>query len=141
MPQPRLIHPIEVTIALFNRDAMLMDNDAREPIHGARSQSGDTVKLLCQVHFDRLDDPQANVGGTNPDSAGYFLARSIDMNRVLGPGQRLKRGDHIVQYTSLMQTEQVVCNLFISRGDPMGHYPGLGATLWKYTVVDRGPVQ
>lgn len=141
MAQPRLIHPVEVTIELFSPDQMVMDHDAREPVHGARSQPTDAIVLPCQVHFDKFQDPTQEPGGTVTLSNAYFLARSIDMDRIIGQGKRLKRGDRITQYKSVLRPGEVVkCDLFITRFDPMGHYPERGATLYKYTVEDRDPV-
>ena len=141
MALPRLIHPVLVTFDLFNSSAMIMDADAREPIHGARSQSGDLYEIPCQVSWARFDEPQANVGGTATEFTGYFLARAHDMDQMLGPGKRLKRGDRITQYRSNQNTEVIPVNLYIVRGDPFGHYPERGATLYKYHVTDRDPVQ
>ena len=142
MALPRLIHPVQVTFEVFNPGAMIMDKEAREPIHGARSQAGDSYVIPCQVNFSKKDDPDANIGGTVTETVGYFLARAFDMDNILGAGKRLKRGDRVVSYTSLGPTFEVVpCNLFILRGDPYGHYPERGATLYKYQVTDRDPVQ
>lgn len=142
MPSPRLIHPVNVTFEVFNQADMLMDDQARAPIHGARSQPGDVYKIPCQVSWNKKDDPAANIGGTVTESIGYFLARKLDMDQILGPGVRLKRGDRITQYESFGPvTEVVTCDLYILRGDPYGHYPERGASLYKYHVTDRDPVQ
>jgi hypothetical protein len=145
MALPRLIHPIQVTFQLFNQESMLMDEDAREPIHGARSQPGDTVSFPCQVSWTKFNDPRANIGGTSTEFIGYFLARAHDMDQFLpdraNVGKRLKRGDYVVSYTSKGPVFEVVpCKLFILRGEPFGHYPERGATLYKYHVTDRDPV-
>lgn len=141
MALPRLIHPVNVTFERFDSANMVMDNDAREPIHGIRNESTGTVVIPCQVHWDSFDVPQANVGGTTNENRGYFLARSYDMDNILGPNVRLKRGDHITQYESRNGTEVIKMDLYISHGDPFGHYPERGASLWKYHVTDRDPVQ
>ena len=142
MALPRLIHPVQVTFEVFNPSEMLMDDEAREPIHGARSQAGDTYVIPCQVNWSKKDAPDANIGGVITESIGYFLARAHDMDAILGAGVRLKRGDHITQYTSRGPVFEVIpCNLFILRGDPHGHYPERGATLYKYHITDRDPVQ
>ena len=139
MALPHLIHPVNVTFELFEPGGLIMDPDSREPIHGLRNTSG-TVIIPCQVKFEMLRDPAPNVGGTIEESKGYFLARSIDMDATLGANVRLKRGDKVVQYMSRNGTEVVVCNLFVLRGDPWGHYPERGASLWKFQVTDRNPV-
>lgn len=140
MALPRLIHPVLVTFERFEPDDMVMDADAREPVHGLRNVSG-TVVIPCQVKLDELRDPAPNVGGTVEESKGYFLARSVDLDTILGVNVRLKRGDRVVQYASMNGTEVVPCNLFVLRGDPWGHYPERGASLWKFHVTDRNPVQ
>ena len=142
MPTPRLIHPVNVTFVRLNRDEMVMDDDAREPIHGVRSGDTDTFTIPCQVSWNKFDDPQPNIGGVVTSTVGYFLARSIDMDRILGTGERIQRGDRITGYASTSGTgESVPCNLYVIRGDPYGHYPNEGATLYKYQVTDRDPVQ
>lgn len=142
MALPRLIHPIQVTFELLQKAEMVMDDDAREPVHGQRNDGvGDQFTIPCQVHWDKKDEPLAEVGGVVTSSSGYFLARAIDMDTVLGIGVRLKRGDRIVSYTSRGPVYEVVpCKLFITHGEPMGHYPERGASLYKYHITDRDPV-
>lgn len=142
MALPRLIHPVQVTFEVFNAAEMIMDDEARAPIHGVRSQAGDTYVIPCQVNFNKKDDPQANIGGTITETVGYFLARAHDMNNILGVGKRLKRGDRVVSYVSSGPVfETIECNLYIMRVDPYGHYPERGASLFKCHVTDRDPVQ
>lgn len=142
MASPRLIHPVQVTFEMFKPEQMLMDAEAREPIHGVRSNASETYTIPCQVSWSKKDAPQSNIGGVVTMTVGYFLARAIDMDQILGIGVRLKRGDHITQYTSKGPVFEVVpCNLWVTHGDPMGHYPERGATLFKYHVSDRDPVQ
>jgi len=142
MAHPRLIHPIQVTVQLLRKDEMLMDDDAREPIHGMRNDaSGDQFTLPCQVSWSKKDEPSAQIGGVVTTSVGYFLARALDMDNILGSGVRLKRGDKVISYTSSPAGGEVVtCNFYILHGDPMAHYPEKGATLYKYHITDRDPV-
>lgn len=143
MPLPRLIHPVQVTFQLLQKGEMLMDDDAREPIHGMRNDDdGDEFTIPCQVKWNKKDEPQANIGGVVTSSVGYFLARATDMDRILGTGVRLKRGDRIVSYTSAGPVYEVVtCRLYILNCEPYGHYPERGATLYKCHFTDRDPVQ
>lgn len=142
MALPRLIHPIQVTFELLRQDEMVMDDEAREPIHGMRNDaSGDSFTIPCQVHWNKKDEPQANIGGVVTTSVGYFVARAYDMDQILGAGVRLKRGDRVVSYTSKGPVYEVVqCKLYILHGDPMGHYPERSASLFKYHITDRDPV-
>lgn len=143
MPMPNLIHPVQVTLSLLRKDEMLMDQDAREPIHGMRNdESGDQFTIPAQFKWTKKDEPNANVGGVVTTSIGYILVRSVDMDKILGAGVRPKRGDRIVSYTSKPAGGEVVqCNLFITHLDPAGHYPEHGATLYRCHFVDRDPVQ
>lgn len=137
MPLPNLIHPVDVTIERFNASEMLMDADTRSPIHGARSASGDTVIIEAQIKIDDADMPDHGVGGDRLIQSGYILCRTVDMDNVLGAGQRLKKGDHIIAIgvnTGL--------DLYITKNQRMGHYPDQnGASLIRYYFEDRNPVQ
>jgi hypothetical protein len=139
---PKLIHPVEVTIDLLDKPAMLMDDQAREPIHGVRSQPTDTHVLPAQIHIDQFRSPSQEAGGTVTATIGYLLVRALDMDHILGRGVRIKRGDHITSYTGNMPDGEVVaCDLYITRVDPAAHYPPYGATLYKAHFEDRDPVQ
>lgn len=137
MVRPNLVHPIQVTVERFNRDGMIMDGDAREPIHGARAAAADVVTLPAQVKWDEKDDPEPQEGGVRSNSSGYILCRFVDLDLYLGAGQRFKRGDRI---TTMGVTTGL--DLYITGNKPMGHYPDQrGAGLIRYNFADRKPKQ
>lgn len=137
---PRLIHPMQISVDVLDRAAMLQDLQAREPIHGARSQPGESYVLPAQVKADRWKDPQPSTGGVQTMSAGYFLVRAYDMDQILGIGVRLKLGDHISGYTGNQGAEPVPCDLYITQVQPTIHYPQTGAAMYKCHFEDRDPV-
>jgi hypothetical protein len=115
---------------------MLMDNEAREPIHGARTTATQTFTLPVQAKWNDAADPTPMEGGPREEDRGYILARMKDMDLYLGPGERIKRGDRIVAMGVLTGLD-----LYITGTEPIGHYPDqAGATMVKYRFADRHPV-
>lgn len=135
--RPRLIHPVTMRVERLNRDEMVMDHDAREPIRGARLSADDIFELPAQVHWDVAESPEYQPAGARLNSSGYVLCRVHDMDTVLGTGQRLKRGDHITVLGHMTGLD-----LYITHFTPAGHYPDQdGASMFKYHFSDRKPVQ
>src|SRR5690349_19750276 len=115
MPKPRLIHPIEVTIEPLNRAGMVMDDDAREPMNGARG--GTTYKIQAQIRWQDKDQPNAQRGGVRETSRGYILVETEAMRTL---GKTLARGDRITQIGS--DDNALPVNLFLGEQEPLGHY-------------------
>lgn len=137
MPTPHLLHPTQVTIERLTRDQMVMDVDAREPVHGARTTTGQTVVLPAQIKWSEKAKDEPQEGGVRERSSGYILCRELDMDRIMGVGQRLKRGDRI---SAMGHTTGL--DLYIMMEEPIAHYPvHQGSTLIKYHFEDRHPVR
>lgn len=119
---------------------MAMDRDAREPIHGLRAAAGDQYLIPGQIHISPFQASDPATGGIVTRSGGYVVMRCVDLDQVLGKNIRLKVGDHLIQWAAMDGSAAIACDLYVTRGDPAGHYPNLGATLMKYYVEDRDPV-
>lgn len=137
MPLPRLIHPVDVTVERLTRSGLVMDDDAREAVHGPRSSAAQTFVIPAQIKWDKQDNPDPEEGGTRQRSTGYILCRPTDLDTVLGTGQRLKREDRI---TAIGVNTGL--DLYITGTGPMGHYPDQsGQSLIRYFFEDRKPVR
>lgn len=137
MPRPRLIHPINVTVERLVRSELIMDDDAREPIHGLRTTTAQTFTIPAQIKWDKQDNPDPEEGGARNRSTGYILCRPVDLDNKLGANQRLKRGDRITA-----MGVNTGLDIYITGTAPMGHYPDQnGHGLIKYFFEDRKPVQ
>lgn len=135
-PTPRLIHPVNIIVERLERNELLFDNDAREPFHGPRTTVLDTFKLPAQIRWFEKNDAEAQEAGIREGDSGYVLLRLVDMDRIMGTGERLKRGDRIIKMGVLEDL-----NVYIIREAPIAHWPDqLGATLIKYFYEDRRPV-
>jgi hypothetical protein len=135
VPNPRLIHPVPVTIARLNRAAMVFDEDAREGLHGARTTPADVVTLPAQVRWATRDDPQPQGGGVREVSRGALVFHRDDLRRA---GVELKRGDRITQIGT--GPNALAVDLYLLGNEPMAHYPDQGgAPLLKWTFGDRNP--
>lgn len=134
---PNLIHPIDVTIERLTRSEMVMDLQAREPYHGARSSTTQTFVLPAQIKWSAKDDDQPQEGGVREVSNGYILCRILDMETVMGVGERLKRGDRIVTIGNISDLD-----LYVVREEPIAHLQQTtGASMIKYHFEDRHPVR
>lgn len=137
MPRPNLIHPIDVVIERLDRNEMIMDHDAREAILGPRSTSSNTYTIQAQISWNDRSAPDPQGAGDRERDSGYILLRLFDMNNVFGSGQRLKRGDRIVQIGNTTGLD-----LYITKDPPIGHWPDqFGETMIKYHFEDRRPVR
>ena len=134
---PNLIHPIKVTIERMNTSEMVMDDDAREPIHGARSASSDAVIIDAQIKIESEAAPDYEPGGPRQVESGYILCRTKDMDQKLGSGVIFKRGDRITK-----MGRRTGLDLYITRHQPMGHWPDQqGTTIIRFYYEGRDPVQ
>jgi hypothetical protein len=136
MPLPNLIHPIPVQLEIYDAAGQVIDDDTREPVHGARNASGTTVTLEAQVDYPRDQAVLVEAGGVRLQSSGYILVRRQDLRDL---GVAPKRGDRIVQIGEGVNALTV--NLFITGYEPMAIYPDQGGpTLMKYNFEDRDPI-
>jgi hypothetical protein len=135
MPNPNLIHPIPVVVQRHNRAKQVMDDEAREPLHGARTSAADVVNIDAQVSWGTRGRVQNEAGGVEEKSDGYILCRTSDLRTKGGP---FKRGDKIV--TIGTGDNALAVELFITQMDPMGHWPDQGgSSLLKFMFSDRKP--
>lgn len=135
---PNLIHPIDVTVQRLNRSELVMDADAREPMHGARSVAADTVTVKAQISWGTRGQPQSEMGGVEEKSDGHITCRWSDL--VLLTGGAFKRGDRVTQLGT--GARAIAVDLYITKNIPMGHWPDQGgSTLVRFYFQDRKPVQ
>lgn len=135
--QPNLIHPIQVVVHRLNRSTLVMDADAREPMHGARDTTADAVKILAQISWGERGRPQNEPAGVEEKSNGYILCRWSDLRKA---GGAFKRGDKIVSIGAGLNSLAV--ELYILGNKPMAHWPDQGGTtLVRFHFADRKPYQ
>lgn len=131
MPDPRLIHPIPVTLELLNSAATRFDPDTKEPIVSA---SRSEQKLQAQVRWFRKDQLRGRDTGPRREADGYLLFRASDLETK---GITIKTGDKITRIG-----KQAYLHLYVEELRPMGHYPDQGgAGLLRADFRDREPVQ
>ncbi len=133
--QPKLNHPIWTVIELLDREgSMLMDEDAREPVYGPKSTFYKTITIPAQISTQDTDMAVAEDTGIRETSRGHIICRVVDMEKIIGPGMRLKRGDRIIK----IGFEDV--DLYIIGHRSFAHWPHLGgAMLVMYYFSDRHP--
>ncbi len=131
MPNPRLIHPIPVTLEFLNSGETIYDPDTKEPIGGARRSTKD---LQAQVKWFRKDQLRGRSTGPRQEADGYLLFRRTDL---VAAGVEVRTGDKIVRIGHLQNVSYYVTEL-----SPMGHYPDQGGHgLLRADFNDREPVQ
>lgn len=127
MPEPNLIHPVDIVLEQRDLSNTLFDEDTREPIRQVERVTQTTIQ--GQVLWDFHEDPKVTSAGLELGERGYILVKLADMSVL---GITLKQGDRIVSVGG------VTVDLYVSRLRPMGHYPGLGATIMRAYFIDRG---
>lgn len=150
-PQPKLIHPIDVTLEIIDRDDSVFDQYAREPVgqvvrEGESPNTGEQVTIKAQVSYyyagARKDDPMWERGGVVEQTNGYFSCRYKDLVKVglltqTADGSfdemKLKRGDRVVKIG------REVVNFYVDGFKPFGHYPGRRQTMLQVDFTDRHP--
>lgn len=138
MPNPNLIHPIDITVQRLNRGELVMDEDAREPMHGARSVSADQVVIKAQVNWGAKGNPLFTDLGPEEKSDGYILCRTSDLR---SKGGSFKRGDKIITMGA-GDNALTGLDLYITKVEPMGHWPDQGgSSMVRFHFADRKPVQ
>lgn len=151
MPQPNLIHPVDVTFELVDPDNTLWDNQAREPVRqavrkGAQPNTGERITIKAQISFyfagAKLDYNEYLREGLLERTVGYVAMRFKDMKKkglltLTAEGKfdeiRIKKGDRIVYL------ERRPVDLYVTGFKDFGHYPKLGQTLIQVNFDDRHP--
>ena len=152
MPYPRLIHPINVTFELLDRDNSFFDEHAREPVRqvirkGTAPNTGDQKTIKGQVSFyfagAKLDYAEYLREGILDRTVGYVVLRYKDMKKegLLTQDATtgkftdigIKRGDRIVYL------ENRPINVFVTGFKDFGHYPKYGQTMIQVNFDDRHP--
>ncbi len=139
MQHVRLIHPVWIIVERSSVGVMIMDEDTRQPVHGARSAAvadgtGGT-RIQAQVKWGRKGEPDIQPGGLLLNNEGYVICLTKDMNRILGMDQRFKYGDRITTIG-----KEYGLSLYIGKADPCFHDPSFnGALGYKYHFSDRDP--
>lgn len=136
--QPRLRHPIGILVEPIDKDSTLYDEFAREEIQivGRANQ----IEIPAQIKYRDANSEGLGVGrksesGWKESEQGYVLVRYIDAS---SKGWKPKLADRIVQIGSNTINKQDV-DVQIVRLKPVGHYPGLGATMVKCFFTDEYP--
>lgn len=131
MPNPRLIHPVPVSLELLNSGETRYDPDTKEPVVGAKRT---TVALQAQVKWMYQKRIKGQDTGPRDDSDGYLLFRRTDL---VAAGVEIKQGDKVVRIG-----HQTGLELFVTATRPMAFYPDQGGHgLLRADFKDREPVQ
>ena len=123
MPQPKLIHPVNITFELMDRDNSFFDQHAREPVRqlvrkGAAPNTGDQVTIKGQASFyfagAKLEYTEFLREGVLDRIVGYVALRFKDMKKqgllTVNPTTGkftdigIKKGDRIVTSGGLFAT-------------------------------------
>jgi len=137
MTLPALLHPIQIKVERLLRSELLMDEDAREPVHGTRTTARQVFVLPAQIKWSDTEEASPQEAGAREEDRGYILCRTNDMDLFLGSGERLKRGDRIIAIGS-----EEGLDLYITGSLQMGHYPDQnGVSLIRYRFSDRHPTR
>lgn len=131
MLNPRLLHPVLVTIQQIDRDNTFQDEDYREPVQ--QSARKVNVSLQGQITWERHENVRnrhLEIGDIG-DSDGAVLFRLSDLERL---GIELAINDRIIQCGS------VELDCYISSFQYTGHYSHLnGPAFLKAFFVDKRP--
>jgi len=152
MPQPKLIHPVNITFELMDRDNSFFDQHAREPVRqlvrkGAAPNTGDQVTIKGQASFyfagAKLEYTEFLREGVLDRIVGYVALRFKDMKKqgllTVNPTTGkftdigIKKGDRIVYI------EHRPMNVFVTGFKDFGHYPRYGQTMIQVNFDDRHP--
>ncbi len=135
MPQPNLIHPIQVEVEQLNRDATIVDPDYQEPI-----QQGDrSVRKTCPGQIKWVGDERLEPSalGAQLESDGYVLFRLLDLRNR---GMTIKVSDRFVSIGE--GVAKVEIDVYVVKLVYQGHYPDMkGPTLVKAFFRDRDPAK
>jgi hypothetical protein len=136
MPQPRLIHPIAISIEVLERSQTLVDEDYREPVSYAAR--GNVVVVNGQLHWTIDDRLRQTLVGPEREATGYVTFRTLDL-RTAGVGS-LQQGDRFTTFGKGARAMDVDCYVVGLR--LQGHWPDQGgATLVKAFFRDHSPTK
>lgn len=129
-PYPRLLHPVPVLIEQIDTGATVYDEDAREPVQQAARKV--VVTVPGQASYGSAASLTPGAGGIREDEDGYvtFRQRDLDARSVA-----LAVND---RFTSI---GGVGHDAYVTRLQPMGHYPEFGNTLVRAYFADRQPAK
>jgi len=131
MPNPKLIHPIPVTLELLKVGDTIYDPDTKEPVSDVARE---TVSLQAQVKFFKENELSVGEQGPEKKSTGYLLFKRTDLVLI---GISPKQGDKITKIG-----HETGLEYFIIDSTPMAYYPDQGGhTLLKCSFQDRELVQ
>lgn len=127
MVQPRLLHPVPITIEKVEIDTTIVDDDFREPIQHADREAA--VIVDGQVKWGVSDELKMGEVGVEDLADGYVLFRYIDLE---AQSIVLEKNDRFTKLGKL-DTEVYVVKL-----RPVGHYTDQGgATMVKAFFSER----
>lgn len=134
MPEPNLIHPVEIKLERRDLVNTIYDEDTREPVRQLARKTESTIN--AQILWEFAAGPEANPGGVDLGERGYFLVKTSDMR---ASNLTIKQGDRVIFPDPITPSDTI--EVYVTRTRPMGHYPGLGATLLRVYFQDRSPAQ
>lgn len=129
-PYPRLIHPVRVTIEQTNPTSTVWDNDAREAVQQVARKAA--VTLQGQASYGSSKDMSPGATGIREGEDGYVLFRQSDL---AARSISLQVNDRITQIGGTLH------DAYITRLQPMGHYPEFGSTIVRAYFSDRQPAK
>jgi len=127
---PRLLHAVNVRLVCIDYDNTIYDTEAREPVQQAARST--VVVLPGQVKYGSSDDQTPSSGGPREEERGYVLFRKRDLD---SESVTLRVNDRITQIGNVEH------DCYITRLEPLGHYPSYGHTLVKAHFADRQPAK
>lgn len=127
-PYPRLLHPVPVQLEQIDRGATVYDTDAREPVQQAARKT--VVTIPGQASYGSRADLKFSAGGPQEGEDGFITFRKLDLD---ARSITLHVNDRIVKVGA------VVHDAYITRIQPMGHYPEFNSTLVRAYFSDRQP--
>lgn len=131
MTQPRLLHPVQISIEKIDRATTVYDPDAREPIFQASRKT--VVVVPGQVNWGTQKGLEPSKVGPREGASGYVLFRHVDLTAA---GIALEDNDRFARLGN------VDCDLYVDRLEHEGHYPSAGGpTLVKAYFSDRQPAK
>lgn len=150
--EPNLLHPIDITFELLDRDDTVYDKWAREPVgqairEGESPRTGDrvTVKGQYSEYFAsaKHEYPSYTRKGVEDMAVSYVAIRYKDLHRQglvdlvddTWTNLKIKRGDRVIK----IGRETV--NFYVEgQSKVFAHYPGPGGTMLQFNLIDRHPV-
>lgn len=150
--EPNLLHPIDITFELLDRDDTVYDKYAREPVgqairEGESPRTGDrvTVKGQYSEYFAsaKHEIPMYTRKGVEDTTMAYVAIRYKDLYRQglvdlvddAWTNLKIKRGDRVIK----IGRENV--NYYVEgQSKVFAHYPGIGGTMLQFNLIDRHPV-